>query len=65
MARRHLPGGRIGRFAVRNLNPFFVNRTGELRCRREADGRLALWALNETGRISAQAEAASEPGELG
>jgi 3-methylfumaryl-CoA hydratase len=65
MARRHLPGGRIGRFAVRNLNPFFVNRAGELRCRREADGRLALWALNETGRITAQAEAASEPGEMG
>jgi 3-methylfumaryl-CoA hydratase len=64
MARRNLPGGRIGRFSVRNVNPFFVNRRGELRCRKEEDGRLSLWALNETGRITAQAEAASEPGEL-
>jgi 3-methylfumaryl-CoA hydratase len=64
MARRNLPGGRIGRFSVRNVNPFFVNRQGELRCRKEEDGRLSLWAMNETGRITAQAEAASEPGEL-
>ena len=64
MARRNLPGGRIGRFGVRNMNPFFVNRTGELRCRREEEGRLSLWAMNEAGRITAQAEAGSEPGEL-
>jgi 3-methylfumaryl-CoA hydratase len=64
MARRHLPGGRIGRFGVRNMNPFFVNRAGALRCRRRADGALDLWALDEAGRITAEAEAASEPGEL-
>lgn len=64
MARRHLPGGRIGRFGVRNLNPFFVGRAGELRCRRRGDGTLDLWALDEAGRVAAQAEAAGEPGEL-
>jgi 3-methylfumaryl-CoA hydratase len=64
MARRHLPGGRIGRFGIRNMSPFFVGRRGELRCRKQEDGRLSLWAMNETGRIAAQAEAASEPGDL-
>lgn len=59
MARRHLAGGRIGSFSVRNVNPFFVNRKGELRCRREEDGRLSLWVVNERGQIVAQAEAAS------
>ncbi len=64
MARRNLPGGKLGRFSVRNVNPFFVNRTGELRCKRAEDGSLGLWALNETGGIVAQAEAGSEPGEM-
>jgi 3-methylfumaryl-CoA hydratase len=64
LARRNLPGGRIGRFSIRNMNPFFVNRQGELRCRREEEGRLSLWAMNEAGRVTAQAEAASDPGEL-
>ncbi len=64
MARRNLPGGKLGRFSVRNVNPFFVNRRGELRCRREDDGRLSLWALNETRHIVAQAECAAEPGDL-
>ncbi|MBU8540365.1 FAS1-like dehydratase domain-containing protein [Falsiroseomonas tokyonensis] len=64
MARRNLPGGRLGCFSVRNVNPFFVNRVGELRCKREEDGSLRLWALNEQGKIVAQAEAAAEPGEM-
>ncbi|MGK7864655.1 FAS1-like dehydratase domain-containing protein [Falsiroseomonas sp. E2-1-a4] len=64
MARRNLPGGKLGRFSVRNVNPFYVDRTGELRCKRAEDGSLSLWALNEAGRIVAQAEAAAEPGAL-
>ncbi|WP_431284569.1 FAS1-like dehydratase domain-containing protein [Humitalea sp. 24SJ18S-53] len=57
LAKRNLPGGRIGRLFVRNASPFFVNRKGELRCVREADGRLSLWAVDDKGKIIAQAEA--------
>ncbi|WP_439598270.1 FAS1-like dehydratase domain-containing protein [Falsiroseomonas sp.] len=64
MARRNLPGGQLGRFSVRNVNPFFVNRVGELRCKRAEDGTLQLWALNEAAKVVAQAEAAAEPGEM-
>jgi 3-methylfumaryl-CoA hydratase len=64
MARRNLPDGKLGRFSVRNVNPFFVGRKGELRCSRAADGSLSLWAVNEQGKIVAQAEAAAEPGDL-
>ncbi|HWX50908.1 MAG TPA: MaoC family dehydratase N-terminal domain-containing protein [Roseomonas sp.] len=57
LAKRHLPGGRIGRLSVRNVRPFFVGRKGELRCRQEAEGRLVLWALDEQGRPIAEGEA--------
>jgi 3-methylfumaryl-CoA hydratase len=61
MAKRHLPDGRIARFAVRNVNPFFVTRHAELRCRIEEPGKLSLWAVDDTGRVLAQAEAGSAP----
>lgn len=57
MAKRHLPEGRIGRLAVRNVRPFFVGRAGQLLCRQEAPGRLSLWAVDEQGRPIAEAEA--------
>lgn len=57
LAKRQLPGGRIGHLAVRNVRPFFVGRQGRLHCHAEADGRLRLWALDEAGRPIAEAEA--------
>jgi len=59
LAKRQLPGGRIGRLAVRNVRPFFVGWQGELRCRQEAGGRLLLWALDEAGRPIAEGEASA------
>jgi 3-methylfumaryl-CoA hydratase len=61
LAKRQLPGGRIGFLSVRNVRPFFVNRTGRLHCTTEADGRLRLWALDEEGRPVAEAEAGAVP----
>jgi 3-methylfumaryl-CoA hydratase len=58
LAKRHLPGGRLGRLFVRNVRPFFLGERGELRLRREEGGRLSLWALDGKGRPVAQAEAA-------
>jgi 3-methylfumaryl-CoA hydratase len=61
LAKRHLPGGRIGRLSVRNVRPFFVGRPGLLHCcagaGAGADGALRLWALDETGRPIAEAGA--------
>jgi len=62
IAKRNLPGGKIGRLSVRNVRPFFVNRQGMVCCSRNADGTLAVWAQDEKGRPIAQGEAASDPG---
>lgn len=64
LAKRSLPGGRLGRLSLRNVRPFFLGRTGELRSRREPDGRLSLWAVDERGRVLVQGEAAAEPGRV-
>jgi 3-methylfumaryl-CoA hydratase len=61
-AKRNLPGGRLGRLSLRNVRPFFVNGRGEVRSRREADGRLSVWALDERGRVIAQGDAAADAG---
>jgi 3-methylfumaryl-CoA hydratase len=58
LAKRHIPGGRLGRLFVRNVRPFFLGQRGELRLRREEGGGLTLWALDGQGRPVAQAEAA-------
>lgn len=62
LAKRNLPGGKLGRLSLRNVRPFFLGRTGELRSRREPDGRLSLWAVDECGRVLVQGEAAVESG---
>jgi 3-methylfumaryl-CoA hydratase len=62
LAKRQLPGGRIGRLSVRNVRPFFVGRQGQLHCHAEADGSLRLWALDEAGRPIAEAEASGVAG---
>ena len=61
LAKRQLPGGRIGHLAVRNVRPFFVGRQGRLHCHAQADGTLRLWALDEAGRPIAEAEASGVP----
>jgi 3-methylfumaryl-CoA hydratase len=62
LAKRNLPGGKLGRLSLRNVRPFFLGRKAELRSRWEADGRLSLWAVDDRGRVLVQGEAAAEPG---
>ncbi|RAI42091.1 FAS1-like dehydratase domain-containing protein [Rhodoplanes roseus] len=62
LAKRNLPGGRLGRLTLRNVRPFFLGRKAELRSRWEPDGRLSLWSVDERGRVLTQGEAFSEPG---
>ncbi|MDC7785159.1 MaoC family dehydratase N-terminal domain-containing protein [Rhodoplanes sp. TEM] len=62
LAKRNLPGGRLGRISLRNERPFFLGRKAELRSRWEPDGRLSLWSVDERGRVLTRGEAFSEPG---
>ncbi|MFD2181909.1 FAS1-like dehydratase domain-containing protein [Rhodoplanes azumiensis] len=62
LAKRNLPGGRLGRISLRNVRPFFLGRKAELRSRWEPDGRVSLWSVDERGRVLTQGEAAAEPG---
>jgi len=61
-AKRHLPGGRLGRLSLRNVRPFFAHQRGELRSLRAPDGSLSVWALDERGRVVAQGDAAADAG---
>ncbi|MFC0406856.1 FAS1-like dehydratase domain-containing protein [Roseomonas elaeocarpi] len=63
LAKRLLPGNRLGRLAVRNVRPFFLGAAGELLGKQEGDGSVRLWALDGKGRPIATAEASDRPGE--
>ena len=61
LAKRLLPGNRLGRLAVRNVRPFFAGRRGEL-VATAGNGTVELRALDEEGRVVARAEAAGRDG---